>query len=80
MKTSILQHNITFLPDNFRFKNRLEIKSAAPDGSYTVAQKKTDNTWACSCREWKDKCTCEHLSDLAPLLNTLNDTINKRIN
>lgn len=54
----------TLLPDNQQWQNRFEIKSASSSRLYTVAQRKTDHTWGCSCPGWKRHRNCKHLTTL----------------
>lgn len=57
------------LPENAGWKNRMEIRSESSSRLYTVAQRKTDNTWACSCPGWKRWRTCKHLDRMVPALS-----------
>jgi hypothetical protein len=52
------------LPDNEQWTNRFEIKSASSSRLYTIAQRKSDRSWGCSCPGWKSRRKCKHLTQL----------------
>jgi hypothetical protein len=52
------------LPDNQQWTNRFEIKSASSSRLYTIAQRKSDQSWGCSCPGWKRHRNCKHLTHL----------------
>ena len=56
------------LPDNERWKNRIEIRSESSSRLYTVAQNKANLTWGCSCPGWKRWRNCKHLETMVPAL------------
>ncbi|RYF09850.1 MAG: hypothetical protein EOO77_22835 [Oxalobacteraceae bacterium] len=59
------------LPDNAQWQNRFEIRSESSSRMYTVAQRKTDRTWGCSCMGWKRHRTCKHLTSMMPALRQI---------
>jgi hypothetical protein len=65
------RHNVEVLPDNAQWRNRFEIRSESSTRLYTVAQRKSDGTWGCSCPGWKTRRTCKHLSAMLPALRQL---------
>lgn len=70
--------DLEILPDNAQWKNRFEIKSESSNRIYTVAQRKSDNSWGCSCPGWKRHRTCKHLNTITPLLKAAEASINKQ--
>lgn len=52
--------------------NSLQIRSESSSALYTVAQRKTDGTWGCSCRGWISHRRCKHLSAMLPALKALS--------
>jgi hypothetical protein len=58
----------TVLPDNAQWSMRLNIRSESSSRIYTVARKKSDNTWGCSCPGWRTRRTCKHLTAMVPAL------------
>lgn len=56
------------LPDNERYTNRFNIKSASSNRLYVVAQNKSNKGWECSCPGWISRRKCKHLTTLYPLL------------
>jgi len=62
---------VALLPDNAQWRNRFEIPSSSSDRVYTVAQRKSDGSWGCSCPGWIRHKNCKHLKALAPHLRTL---------
>lgn len=62
------QIGATLLPDNAQWKNRMNIRSSSSDKLYTVAQRKSDNSWGCDCMGWKARRTCKHLKTMLPAL------------
>jgi hypothetical protein len=61
----------TLLEDNSQWTNRFEIKSETSSRLYTIAQRKSDGSWACSCPGWKRWRQCKHLEHLSPALRQL---------
>jgi len=54
----------TLLPDNDQWHNRFQIKSKTSASLYTIAQRRSDNTWGCSCPGWRNYRRCKHLTDV----------------
>jgi hypothetical protein len=65
------RHGVDLLPDNRDWTNRFEIRSESSHRLYTVAQKKADGTWGCSCPGWKRHRTCKHLNTMMPALRQI---------
>lgn len=61
----------TLLPDNERWTNRFEIKSASSDRLYIIAQQRADGEWGCSCPGWRHHRRCKHLTDVLRRLTAL---------
>ena len=63
------------LPDTDQWRYRMEIRSESSSRLYTVAQRKSDGSWACSCPGWKlsNRRTCKHLTAMVPLLTAPED-------
>jgi len=61
----------TLLPDNAAWQHRFEIKSSSSSRLYTVAQRKSDGVWGCSCPGWKSHRKCKHLSSMMPALQQI---------
>ncbi len=59
------------MPDNAVWTNRFSVKSTSSSAVYTVAQRKTDNVWGCSCRGWTHHRHCKHLTDILSRLAAL---------
>jgi hypothetical protein len=64
------------LPDNDQWKNRIQIRSESSDRLYTVAQRKSDGSWGCSCPGWKSSGGnrprgCKHLTTMGTALREL---------
>lgn len=62
------QNGYLVLEDNRDWKNRFEVKSYSSGNKYTIAQRKSDDTWGCGCKGWISNRHCKHLKDIAPLL------------
>ncbi len=62
---------LDLLPDNRDWKNRFEIRSETSTRLYTVAQRKSDGSWGCSCPGWKRHRTCKHLTAMMPSLRQI---------
>jgi hypothetical protein len=60
--------DIEFLPDNKQYTNRFEINSETSDRVYTVAQRKSNGEWCCSCPGWIRHRHCKHLSAIEEVL------------
>ncbi len=52
------------LPDNDQWINRFQIKSSSSSSIYTIAQRRSDKTWGCSCVGWRNHRKCKHLTDV----------------
>lgn len=61
------------LADNPQWQNRIQIRSESSSRLYTVAQRKSDGSWGCSCPGWKSHRNCKHLSTMLPSLRQLTD-------
>lgn len=73
--TIATQIGSTLLPDNDRWTNRFEIKSASSDRRYVIAQQRHDGEWGCSCPGWRHHRKCKHLTDVLRRLAKLAETI-----
>ncbi len=54
----------TLLPDNEQWTNRFQVKSQSSSSLYTIAQRRTDHSWGCSCPGWRNHRRCKHLTDV----------------
>jgi len=54
----------SLLADNDQWVNRFQIKSSSSSSLYTVAQRRSDKTWGCSCPGWRHYRRCHHLTDV----------------
>lgn len=55
----------SLMPDNDRWTNRFTIKSTTSKTKfYTVAQRRADGVWGCSCPSWINRRHCKHLVDI----------------
>ena len=54
----------SLMPDNRDWVNRFTVESQTSSATYTVAQKRSDGTWGCSCRGWIHHRRCKHLTDV----------------
>ena len=54
----------SLMPDNKQWMNRFTVKSQTSDRVYTVAQRRADGLWGCSCRGWITHRRCKHLDDI----------------
>jgi uncharacterized Zn finger protein len=57
-----LPHGSDLLPDNGQWRYRFELRSESSNRIYIVAQKKSDESWGCSCPGWKRHRKCKHLT------------------
>ncbi len=65
------RHGLDVLPDNREWTNRFSIRSETSSNLYTVAQKKSDGSWGCSCPGWKRHRNCKHLKTMMPALRQI---------
>jgi uncharacterized Zn finger protein len=70
--------DLEILPDNAQWKNRFEIKSETSNRIYVVAQRKSDNSFGCSCPGWKRHRNCKHLKTIAPLIQAAEESIKQK--
>lgn len=61
----------SLMPDNAVWMNRFTVKSKSSSSVYTVAQRRTDGVWGCSCPGWKHYRHCKHLTDILGRLAAL---------
>jgi len=55
----------SLMPDNAQWVNRFTVESISTPGKYyTVAQRRGDASWGCSCWAWRRQRTCPHLHDI----------------
>ena len=59
------------MPDNEVWVNRFTVSSASSKAIYTVAQRRTDGVWGCSCRGWIHHRHCKHVTDILRRLTSL---------
>ena len=59
-----LQIGSELMPDNKMWVNRFTVESQTSSAVYTVAQRRTDHVWGCSCRGWINHKKCKHLTDI----------------
>ena len=74
------QNNLSLLPDNDRYTNRIEIKSQSSNRLYVIAMNKSNGVWSCSCPGWIIHRNCKHLkafSQVAKLIIEENKNQNK---
>lgn len=56
------------LPDTDKvWTNRLQI-AGSTGNAYTVAMRRSDQTWGCSCRGWIGHRKCKHLDSMVHIL------------
>lgn len=61
----------TLLEDNEQWVNRFQVKSTTSSSLYTVAQRRSDGVWGCSCRGWTHYRHCKHLTDVLERLTNV---------
>jgi hypothetical protein len=74
VETGVVLSDLTdlpVLPDNDKYKNRVQIKSESSDRLYIVSQTKATNLLQCSCFGYIRHRHCKHLDALRPLYNQL---------
>lgn len=54
----------SLMPDNSQWMNRFTVESTSSSRVYTVAQRRSDNVWGCSCPAWINRRHCKHLDDI----------------
>ncbi len=59
------------MPDNDQWMNRFTVKSTSSNSVYTVAQRRSDGVWGCSCRGWTTHRNCKHLHDILGRLSRI---------
>lgn len=62
--TIAAQIGSSLMPDNQVWVNRFTVRSTSSSSVYTVAQRRTDGVWGCSCRGWTHYRHCKHLTDI----------------
>jgi len=65
-------NELSFLPDNDRYKNRFEIKSETSNRLYIIAQNKSNGIWSCSCPGWIIHRKCKHLKAVEGQVKTIS--------
>jgi hypothetical protein len=66
----------SLMPDNRDWVNRFTVASTSSSSVYTVAQRRSDNVWGCSCWGWKRHRHCKHLHVILGRLAELSMTLN----
>jgi hypothetical protein len=61
----------SLMPDNAQWVNRFTVNSRTSDNVYTVAQRRSDGSWGCSCWAWRRHRKCPHLRDILQRLSRL---------
>lgn len=56
------------LPDDQRYKNKLEIRSESSTRLYVVSWDTATTQWACSCPGWLRFRRCKHIATMRPSL------------
>ena len=64
----------SLMPDNKVWTNRFTVGSRTSSAVYTVAQRRTDGVWGCSCRGWIHHRHCKHLTDILRRLAKVAET------
>ena len=73
------EKGLSTLPDNAQWQNRFSIESQSSNRLYTIAQRKSDGVWGCSCPSWITRRRCKHLDSVLPLLTAAEKETNKQI-
>lgn len=66
------------LPDKGDWTNRFEIKSATSNRVYTIAKRKSNGTYGCSCPGWLAHRNCKHLKAVMPLILAAEQAIKQK--
>jgi hypothetical protein len=61
----------SLMPDSTQWRNRFTVNSTSSSAVYTVAQRRTDAVWGCSCRGWTHYRRCKHLAEILGRLAVL---------
>lgn len=61
----------SLMPDNSQWVNRFTVESSSSSRVYTVAQRRSDNVWGCSCPAWINRRHCKHLDNILERLAKL---------
>ena len=69
------QIGTTLMPDNAVWKNRFTVDSSSSSAVYTIAQRRTDGVWGCSCPAWRHRRKCKHLVDVLSRLAKVAATV-----
>ena len=54
----------SLMSDTAQWRTRFTVKSTSGSAVYTVAQRRDDGVWGCSCRGWTHYRHCKHLTDI----------------
>ena len=69
----------SLMPDSDQWVNRFTVKSQSSKAVYTVAQRRTDGVWGCSCPGWRHHRKCKHLTDILHRLATLSSQVQMKL-
>ena len=67
------------MPDNAQWVNRFTVQSRSSSSVYTVAQRRTDGVWGCSCPGWRHHRKCKHLTDILHRLAALSTNVKMKL-
>lgn len=62
----------SLLPDNDQWMNRFKVKSTSSSAFYTIAQRRSDKVWGCSCVGWRHHRRCRHVDDVLSRLSKVS--------
>ena len=62
------------LPDNDGWVNRFQVRSSSSSALYTIAQRRSDMVWGCSCPGWRHYRHCKHVTDVLSRLASVAAT------
>ena len=54
----------SLMSDTAQWRTRFTVESTSSSSVYTVAQRRSDGVWGCSCRGWTHYRHCKHLADI----------------